>query len=336
MIWQSVPVMTAIDLAIIAVVAFAVWSLVKKRSNIEKTKLRVGATLSVAGLLSITGLYLADLATMHVLPAFMTMEKAMGAMHHLHLDQGWLAIFGGVSLIVVGFVLTNNSLFDLNRDLKASATGLQGELARRREIEAAAVESHAQLQSILDHSPTAICLKDVDGRYLLVNREFERRHDVAGEDIIGKPAHAIFATEIADAFTQQDKDVLERGGVVEREQQTTLSTGFLTVLETKFPVFGPTGETIGVGLISTDITERKLAEEVLRESEARLRAIIDNSPLAITLKDADGLSERGPIQRPRRPPSKPVSIQRLARASISPTPDISHCGSCSRVVLSFS
>jgi PAS domain-containing protein len=62
----------------------------------------------------------------------------------------------------------------------------------RNRVAAELRESQARLQAILDHSPTLIFLKDTEGRYLLVNRQFETAFHLASKDIVGKTDAEIF------------------------------------------------------------------------------------------------------------------------------------------------
>jgi len=55
-----------------------------------------------------------------------------------------------------------------------------------------------QLMALLDHTSAVIDMRDLDGRYLLVNHEFERLFDVRREDIMGLTDHDLFPVEIAD------------------------------------------------------------------------------------------------------------------------------------------
>ena len=57
--------------------------------------------------------------------------------------------------------------------------------------------------------------------------------------------------------------------------------GLFPFLTVKFPIVGASGNSIGIGLIATDITERKRSEEKLKESEERFRALFENAPISI-------------------------------------------------------
>ena len=172
--------------------------------------------------------------------------------------------------------------------------GVQGffalalDITERKRAEDALRESEAWLKSIADHSPALICLKDIEGRYLFVNERFEWLHNVTNEGVRGKTAHEIFPKEIAGPFVDHDRDVIETGEVIEREQQILTRDGIGTFMEIKFPVLDSAGAAVAIGMICTDITERKRSEEALQESEALFKVFINNLPSEIFIRDLDG------------------------------------------------
>ncbi len=62
----------------------------------------------------------------------------------------------------------------------------------------------------------------------------------------------------------------------------------MTTLILRFPVPGPDGKIHAVGAVSANITERKMVEVALKASEARLRAVMDNCPAAVCIRDRNG------------------------------------------------
>jgi PAS domain S-box-containing protein len=130
----------------------------------------------------------------------------------------------------------------------------------------------ARLESILDNSTTVVYLKDLQGRYLLVNRHYERLFHVKREDVVGKTDYDLFPRKHADAFAANDRRVLAASGPVEFEEIAPHDDGEHTYISIKFPLRDAAGEIYGVCGISTDITERKRLEEKLRET-AKLESL---------------------------------------------------------------
>jgi len=154
----------------------------------------------------------------------------------------------------------------------------------RKRAERALRESEARLQAILDNSTAVIYVKDTQGRFVLVNREFEKLFHVTREQIIGKSDYDIFQKEMADAFQANDLKVIELGTPIEFEETAPHNGGVRTFISNKFPLYDSAGVPYALCGISTDITERKRAEE--REILDRKRAETWLQSLVNTTQDA--------------------------------------------------
>jgi PAS domain S-box-containing protein len=134
---------------------------------------------------------------------------------------------------------------------------------------------HEQLMALIDHTSAVIYMRDADGRYLLVNREYERLFKLRRQDIVGLTDHDLFPQNIADAFRANDRKALAGGVPVQFEEQAPSDDGLRTYVTVKFPLIDARGHAYAICGISTDITERKHAEEQVRrlndELEQRVR-----------------------------------------------------------------
>ena len=147
--------------------------------------------------------------------------------------------------------------------------------------------SEALFRAVVDHSPTKIHIKDVDGRYMLINKEAERLYGVTDEEGRGKTSYDLFPKEVADAFMVHDRAVLVSGKAIEEEEEFTLDDGVHTYLTVKFPIYD-LGGISAVGAIGTDITELKQAEQAMRESEEKNRLILNSAGEGIYGLDLEG------------------------------------------------
>jgi PAS domain S-box-containing protein len=134
-----------------------------------------------------------------------------------------------------------------------------------------------QLMALIDHTSAVIYMRDSDGRYLLVNREYERLFGLRREDIVGLTDHDLFPVEVADAFRQNDREALARGVPLQLEEQAPGDDGVRTYLTVKFPLIDAAGRPYAVAGISTDITDRNRAVAALRDSEERFRLLAEHA-----------------------------------------------------------
>ncbi|OGQ84335.1 MAG: hypothetical protein A3G40_09585 [Deltaproteobacteria bacterium RIFCSPLOWO2_12_FULL_57_22] len=130
-------------------------------------------------------------------------------------------------------------------------------------------ESQALLQAIMDNSSRVIYLKDLEGRYLLVNRQYETLFHVDRGQIKGKTDYDLFPPEMAKAFRVNDITAAEAGIPMEFEEVVPHDDGLHTYLSNKFPM-SAAGRCYGVCGISTDITEQKAAEKEIRAERDEL------------------------------------------------------------------
>ncbi|HDR9494609.1 TPA: PAS domain S-box protein [Burkholderia stabilis] len=157
---------------------------------------------------------------------------------------------------------------------------LRRKVAEHERAELAIRDSQQQLQSIVDNAATVISVKQADRRYVLVNRRFEDVFHVRRQDAFGKTDAQLFSAERAAASRQADDRVLA-GDVVETEETVILGGQLHTFLSVNFPIRDSGGRIVSIGGISTDISERKRAEE-------RLRLVVEASPNAMVMVSHGG------------------------------------------------
>jgi PAS domain S-box-containing protein len=147
-------------------------------------------------------------------------------------------------------------------------------------------DSETRLQQVLDNTSALVFAKDSQGRYLFVNREFERVTGRRSGEILGRTDEMVFAADLAIRFRHNDLRVLREEHAIEFEEVADFGDGLRTFLSSKFPLLDAAGRAYGVCGIATDITERRRAVEALRDSEAQYRAIFNASEDALILWDS--------------------------------------------------
>jgi formate hydrogenlyase transcriptional activator len=148
--------------------------------------------------------------------------------------------------------------------------------------------SDQELQSIFDNSTAVIYVKDRGGRYLRVNRRFEDLFGVSGAEALGKTDYDLFPREMADGYQVHDQEVMRVARSLEFEEIALHRDGLHTYISIKFPLCDNAGVVYAVAGISTDITERKRAQEALSQSHALFEKFFESSPDAIMSADMEG------------------------------------------------
>ncbi len=155
----------------------------------------------------------------------------------------------------------------------------------RKRAELGRTGSEQRMQAILDNSPAVVFLKDLQGRYLLVNRRYEELFHVTRTGMLGRTDFDIFPAEMAERFRANDGQVLAAGKPLTFEEDAPHDDRVHSYISIKFPMEGPEGNVTGVCGIATDITERQRFEA----ASLHLAAIVESSDDAIISKDLNGI-----------------------------------------------
>jgi PAS domain S-box-containing protein len=154
------------------------------------------------------------------------------------------------------------------RRAEADVRRLNAELEQRVvDRTAQLAESERRLQAILEHSPAAISLKDLSGRYIVTNREFDQ---LAGGATAGRQDADLFPPRLAMIYREHDARVLDEQRGVEFEETYVRGGAPYVYHAIKFPLLDADRRPYAVCAIAIDVTERKKTDDALRI--ARLEA----------------------------------------------------------------
>jgi len=145
------------------------------------------------------------------------------------------------------------------------------DITERKQADQTLQQSRDQLDAIINHIPAAIYLKDLQGRYLLINQTCLDLFNAQREHFVGQTDHDLFAKEMADELRKTDLDTLAAKTPIEREEVILTKSGLRTFTAIKFPLLNPEGNPCGLCGISIDVTEREQARLALEKSEAYSR-----------------------------------------------------------------
>jgi PAS domain S-box-containing protein len=149
-------------------------------------------------------------------------------------------------------------------------TGIVRDVTDRKRSEEALRASEQRLQAIVDNTTAVIFIKDLELRYVLVNREYERLFDVRRDQIRGKTDFDIHAQDVAETLRANDREVIEGGGPTQFEEIVPSAGSTRHYVVVKFLLRDQVNKPYAVCGIATDITALKQAQEALRSREAEL------------------------------------------------------------------
>lgn len=141
----------------------------------------------------------------------------------------------------------------------------EGELRRHQEL----------LQSIIDNGTAVVFVKDLEGRYLLINQRYAELFHVSREAMIGQTDRDVFGAAVGNALRAADQQVLSGGAAQEFEEVVPQDDGPHIYLSHKFPLFDPEGRAYAIGGVASDITEQVRAQLEVRTLNHTLEQRVD-------------------------------------------------------------
>jgi PAS domain S-box-containing protein len=211
--------------------------------------------------------------------------------------QAWLAAVGGTDLYDedVRIVLPDSEvrwIRDRGVIVRGSdgeplyATGAVVDVTERKRAE----ETRAYLAAIVESTQDAIISKTLEGRITSWNTGAERTFGYSGAEAVGQSINLIIPSEL----WEEERAILERLRRGERIEsfetvRVTRVGRRIDISLTISPIRDVAGRIVGASHVSRDISERKRAEQALRESEERFRQIADAAPVMIWISGPDKL-----------------------------------------------
>ena len=182
---------------------------------------------------------------------------------------------------------------EIERDENAAPIALVGahmDITDRKLAEQEALESEEKLRAVADALPVLISYVDKDQIFRFANKAYETWFERPLSAVLGRQVHEV----MSPAMYEARRPYLERalaGESVSYEVDFVRSTGALATQVVHVPHRDASGRTLGVYVVVSDISERKIAEQKIAESEARFRSIANSAPVLIWVTGAEGKRE---------------------------------------------
>ncbi|MEA2034114.1 MAG: PAS domain S-box protein [Euryarchaeota archaeon] len=153
-------------------------------------------------------------------------------------------------------------------------------ISERKKTMEALTESKNKLVSLLvsliEGIPDPICMKNVNGRHLLVNKAFRNSVGLKYTEIRGKTNKELLPPDLAERYDVSDEMVMSKGEIVRDKYQITDVNGKDVFYDTiKIPLFDNKGNVKGLIGISRDITEMHIFHDALKDANKKLNLLSD-------------------------------------------------------------
>jgi PAS domain S-box-containing protein len=169
-------------------------------------------------------------------------------------------------------------------------------------------ESARRFRQILNAARGVITIKDLDGRYQLVNPRAEQVFGISRNVMVGKTAEELFPSETAGIIQANDRRALEKGGHFSSEEQLLVGGKIREMVTERFPLTDYRGDVVGLCSVSRDYSRRRQLQRELIRTE-RLAAVGKlaagvahelNNPLSGIIAFAEDLMEEAAKDDPVR------------------------------------
>jgi PAS domain S-box-containing protein len=167
-------------------------------------------------------------------------------------------------------------------ELTRASEALRFEAEQHQQAEEARQRYFALLQAIIEGTTDAVYVKDLNGRYLMMNTAGARFLGKSVQEVLGKDDASLFSMETGRQIMAQDREVLASGQMQTIEDIGTAAGATRIYLSTKGPYRDTQGNVIGLLGISRDITDRKQSQLRLKAEHAVTRALAE----AVSLPEA--------------------------------------------------
>lgn len=160
------------------------------------------------------------------------------------------------------------------RGERIATVGVNRDLSERKRVEAALAQSHGILRAVFEGIGDAVFVKDLKGRYVMINGAGARQLGRSPEEVVGRDDAELFPREEALQIREIDRKVVESGTSHTFEEIVTFGQRTVRLSTTKAPWRTADGRLVGLIGIARDVTELRRSEEERQQHQAHLAHVL--------------------------------------------------------------
>ena len=162
-------------------------------------------------------------------------------------------------------------------------------LRQRNKSEKVLKESHDLFQNVLDHTSAIISIKDLSGRYILINKAFGNLLGTPKDTVKGNTVFDLFDKRVAQSVRDTDLEVIRTQEQIKVEEMIEVNGEMRHFTSVKFPLFDRNKIPYAICSISTDDTEMLESEQHHRKEMNRILDLFNNAPCGYQSSDSNGI-----------------------------------------------
>lgn len=185
-------------------------------------------------------------------------------------------------------ILEINSSVVFKDDKPFAIQGIARDITERKQTQEALVESEGRLRNLFENANDLIYLIDLNGKFISVNKAIEEQFGYKHEELEQMHFSQILAPEYVELGQQLMNEKLNGVTRTVYEIVCLTKTGKRRTLEVNSSPMFKNGKVVAIQGIARDITERKIADKKIQESEAELRALFGSMNDVVMVFDKNG------------------------------------------------
>ena len=168
------------------------------------------------------------------------------------------------------------------------------DVSERRKTQAELSDQNLMLRTLIDSMPDFVYVKNRGSRFIIDNVAHARSVSHTPEEIVGKTDRDLFPAELAERYIADEERVMSSGQPLLNHEEPSLGEDGLPIwaLTSKIPLYDNDGQIVGLVGVTRDITERKLREKQLEDSERFIQKVTDAVPDVLFVYDFENQAYR--------------------------------------------